>query len=40
MTSSAPPTIVITERGGPGMLVRILWDIFIDDVPGLTRIDA
>lgn len=29
MTQDQPPTIVITDRGGPGILVRILWYIFI-----------
>lgn len=27
--SAPPPVVVITERGGPGMLVRIVWYIFV-----------
>lgn len=29
MTAGGPQTIVITDRGGPGLLVRIIWYIFI-----------
>ena len=29
MTNQTPQTIVITDRGGPGFLVRIVWYIFI-----------
>lgn len=29
MTDQTPQTIVITDRGGPGFLVRIVWYVFI-----------
>ncbi len=29
MTDGTPQTIVITDRGGPGFLVRVIWYIFI-----------
>lgn len=29
MADAAPQTIVITERGGPGFLVRAIWYIFV-----------
>lgn len=29
MTASPPNTVVITDRGGPGILVRIVWYILI-----------
>jgi uncharacterized membrane protein YccF (DUF307 family) len=29
MTGPTPQTIVITDRGGPGFLVRLIWYVFI-----------
>lgn len=29
MTETIPQTIVITDRGGPGFLVRVVWYLFV-----------